>query len=244
MRSSRPDSRSRRENARPTCSPRSRRLQGAIGAFGAGGRPRRRQTFSSITRTSPTLLKRRLAALRPLTRGQLVVAFGCGGDRDRGKRPLMGAIAARDADTVVLVTDDNPRSESAAAIRREILAGTQRRQRPRDRNRRPPRGDRDGRGNAPRRRQPGRRGQGPRNRPDHRFRRAAVFGSRGDPGGIGGHRRASGHDRRASVVPAGPRATAARRTHQRRVPADARRRAFRSIRARSQPGDLFVASAR
>jgi UDP-N-acetylmuramoyl-L-alanyl-D-glutamate--2,6-diaminopimelate ligase len=48
--------------------------------------------------------------------------FGCGGDRDRGKRPIMGEIATRMADTVI-VTDDNPRSEDAGAIRGEILAG-------------------------------------------------------------------------------------------------------------------------
>lgn len=61
-----------------------------------------------------------LAALRPHVRGKLHLVFGCGGDRDRGKRPEMGAIAARLAD-LVIVTDDNPRSENAAAIRREIL---------------------------------------------------------------------------------------------------------------------------
>jgi UDP-N-acetylmuramoyl-L-alanyl-D-glutamate--2,6-diaminopimelate ligase len=55
-------------------------------------------------------------------RGKLVVVFGAGGDRDRGKRPLMGAIAAELAD-VAIVTDDNPRGEPPAAIRAEVLAG-------------------------------------------------------------------------------------------------------------------------
>lgn len=62
-----------------------------------------------------------LEALRPYTEGRLVVVFGCGGDRDPGKRPIMGEIATRLAD-VVVVTDDNPRSEDPAAIRRAILA--------------------------------------------------------------------------------------------------------------------------
>ena len=62
-----------------------------------------------------------LAALRPLAAKRLIVVFGCGGDRDRGKRAIMGDIAARNAD-VVIVTDDNPRSEDPAAIRAAILA--------------------------------------------------------------------------------------------------------------------------
>ena len=63
-----------------------------------------------------------LRALRPLTRGRLIIVLGCGGDRDRGKRPRMGEIAARGADLLV-VTDDNPRSEDPAAIRRAMLDG-------------------------------------------------------------------------------------------------------------------------
>src|SRR6185369_175783 len=59
---------------------------------------------------------------RPLTRGRLVVVLGAGGDRDHGKRPIMGEIAARLAD-VLVVTDDNPRTEDPAAIRAEVLAG-------------------------------------------------------------------------------------------------------------------------
>jgi UDP-N-acetylmuramoyl-L-alanyl-D-glutamate--2,6-diaminopimelate ligase len=71
---------------------------------------------------TPDALENILTALRPHTKGALCVAFGCGGDRDKGKRPLMGAAAAKYADRVI-VTDDNPRSEDAAAIRKEALAG-------------------------------------------------------------------------------------------------------------------------
>jgi UDP-N-acetylmuramoyl-L-alanyl-D-glutamate--2,6-diaminopimelate ligase len=71
---------------------------------------------------TPDALETVLQALRPHVQGKLHVVFGCGGDRDKGKRPLMGAAAAKHADAVI-VTDDNPRSESAAAIRREALAG-------------------------------------------------------------------------------------------------------------------------
>jgi UDP-N-acetylmuramoyl-L-alanyl-D-glutamate--2,6-diaminopimelate ligase len=63
-----------------------------------------------------------LRALRPLTTGRLIIVLGCGGDRDHGKRPVMGEVAARDADLLV-VTDDNPRSEDPAAIRAEMLTG-------------------------------------------------------------------------------------------------------------------------
>jgi UDP-N-acetylmuramoyl-L-alanyl-D-glutamate--2,6-diaminopimelate ligase len=69
----------------------------------------------------PDALAKAIEALRPAVSGRLVVVFGAGGDRDRGKRPLMGAVAAAKADRVI-VTDDNPRSESAAAIRAAIMA--------------------------------------------------------------------------------------------------------------------------
>ncbi|RNL65004.1 UDP-N-acetylmuramoyl-L-alanyl-D-glutamate--2,6-diaminopimelate ligase [Nocardioides marmoriginsengisoli] len=70
----------------------------------------------------PDALDAALAALRPLTTGRLILVLGAGGDRDTGKRPLMGAIGAREAD-VFVVTDDNPRSEDPAAIRAAVLAG-------------------------------------------------------------------------------------------------------------------------
>ncbi len=71
---------------------------------------------------TPDGLETVLTALRPHVGGRLIVVFGAGGDRDRSKRPLMGAIAARLAD-VAIVTDDNPRGEAPAAIRAEIIAG-------------------------------------------------------------------------------------------------------------------------
>ncbi|MCB9998792.1 MAG: UDP-N-acetylmuramoyl-L-alanyl-D-glutamate--2,6-diaminopimelate ligase [Methylobacteriaceae bacterium] len=70
----------------------------------------------------PGALETAISALRPFARGKLIVVFGCGGDRDRGKRPIMGEISARLAD-VTIVTDDNPRSEQPDAIRAAILEG-------------------------------------------------------------------------------------------------------------------------
>jgi UDP-N-acetylmuramoyl-L-alanyl-D-glutamate--2,6-diaminopimelate ligase len=70
----------------------------------------------------PDAVEAALSALRALTTGRLVLVIGAGGDRDTGKRPLMGEIGARLAD-VLVVTDDNPRSEDPAAIRAAVLAG-------------------------------------------------------------------------------------------------------------------------
>ena len=70
----------------------------------------------------PDALAAVIAALRPFATGRLITIVGCGGDRDRLKRPVMGRIAVEGSD-IVIVTDDNPRSEDPAAIRREVLAG-------------------------------------------------------------------------------------------------------------------------
>jgi UDP-N-acetylmuramoyl-L-alanyl-D-glutamate--2,6-diaminopimelate ligase len=96
-------------------------LEGAPGRLQHVGRgPRGGEAYVDYAHT-PDGLETVLRSLRPHTAGRLVVVFGAGGDRDRGKRPQMGAIAAREAD-LAIVTDDNPRSEVPAAIRAEILA--------------------------------------------------------------------------------------------------------------------------
>jgi UDP-N-acetylmuramoyl-L-alanyl-D-glutamate--2,6-diaminopimelate ligase len=69
----------------------------------------------------PDALENVLTSVRPFTSGRIVVVFGCGGDRDKGKRPIMGEVASRLSD-VVIVTDDNPRSEVPETIRSEIMA--------------------------------------------------------------------------------------------------------------------------
>ena len=92
------------------------RLQRIPGEAGRGG-----EVYVDYAHT-PDGLETVLNALRPHATGKLIVVFGAGGDRDRAKRPLMGGIAGRLADTAI-VTDDNPRSEDAAAIRAQVRAG-------------------------------------------------------------------------------------------------------------------------
>ena len=97
------------------------KLEGAPGRLQrVGTGPKGGEAYVDYAHT-PDGLETVLEALRPHTRGKLIMVFGAGGDRDRSKRPQMGAIAARLAD-VAIVTDDNPRSEDPAAIRAEILA--------------------------------------------------------------------------------------------------------------------------
>lgn len=95
-------------------------LEGAKGRLEFAGRYRDAPVFIDYAH-KPDALAKALDALRPYARGRLVVVFGAGGDRDAGKRPIMGAIAADKADRVI-VTDDNPRSEPAPAIRAAIMA--------------------------------------------------------------------------------------------------------------------------
>ena len=102
-------------------------LEGAPGRLERIGDMRGASVFVDYAH-KPDALEKAIAALRPFVRGRLVVVFGCGGDRDPGKRPIMGEIAARCAD-VTIVTDDNPRSENPAAIREQILAARLRRSR-------------------------------------------------------------------------------------------------------------------
>jgi UDP-N-acetylmuramoyl-L-alanyl-D-glutamate--2,6-diaminopimelate ligase len=96
------------------------RLEGAPGRLERIGERRGAPVFVDYAH-KPDALEKALATLRPFVPGRLILVFGCGGDRDAGKRPIMGEIAHRLAD-VVIVTDDNPRSENPTLIRAAILA--------------------------------------------------------------------------------------------------------------------------
>jgi UDP-N-acetylmuramoyl-L-alanyl-D-glutamate--2,6-diaminopimelate ligase len=96
------------------------KLQGAPGRLEKVAQRRGAPIFVDYAH-KPDALEKVLRALRPLAARALVVVFGCGGDRDAGKRPIMGSIAVAEAD-VVIVTDDNPRSENPSSIRADILA--------------------------------------------------------------------------------------------------------------------------
>jgi len=96
-------------------------LTGAPGRMELVGRARGAPVFVDYAH-KPEAIRAALGALRPAVKGRLVIVIGAGGDRDRGKRPLMGAAAAAGAD-VVIVTDDNPRTEDPAAIRAAVREG-------------------------------------------------------------------------------------------------------------------------
>lgn len=96
-------------------------LKGAKGRLDLVGRSAKGAPVFVDYAHTPDALENAITALRPYATGRLAVVFGCGGDRDRGKRPQMGAIAAKLAD-IAYVTDDNPRSEDPVQIRKEIVA--------------------------------------------------------------------------------------------------------------------------
>ena len=96
-------------------------LRGARGRLDLAGTTRTGAPIFIDYAHTPDALAKALDALRPYVKQRLLVVFGCGGDRDKGKRPEMGAVAVDKSD-VAIVTDDNPRSEEPEEIRREILA--------------------------------------------------------------------------------------------------------------------------
>ncbi|HXV30143.1 MAG TPA: UDP-N-acetylmuramoyl-L-alanyl-D-glutamate--2,6-diaminopimelate ligase [Sinorhizobium sp.] len=98
------------------------KLQGASGRLELVGQTKDGALAYVDYAHKPDALENVLDSVRPFTTGRVIVVFGCGGDRDKGKRPIMGEIASRLAD-VVIVTDDNPRSEVPEEIRAEIMAG-------------------------------------------------------------------------------------------------------------------------
>ena len=115
-----PGSRSAPAASRARCFATLEHLEGAKGRLERVGEHNGAPIFVDYAH-KPDALAKALQALRPYAKRKLVVIFGAGGDRDAGKRPIMGAIAAENADQVI-VTDDNPRSENPATIRAAILA--------------------------------------------------------------------------------------------------------------------------
>lgn len=100
------------------------KLKGASGRLELVGQSKQGALAYVDYAHKPDALENVLTSVRPFTTGRVIVVFGCGGDRDKGKRPIMGEIACRLAD-IVIVTDDNPRSEVPAVIRSEIMAAAQ-----------------------------------------------------------------------------------------------------------------------
>lgn len=100
------------------------KLKGASGRLELVGQSKQGALAYVDYAHKPDALENVLTSVRPFTTGRVIVVFGCGGDRDKGKRPIMAEIACRLAD-IVIVTDDNPRSEVPAVIRSEIMAAAQ-----------------------------------------------------------------------------------------------------------------------
>ena len=100
------------------------KLKGASGRLELVGQSKQGALAYVDYAHKPDALENVLTSVRPFTTGRVIVVFGCGGDRDKGKRPIMGEIACQLAD-IVIVTDDNPRSEVPAVIRSEIMAAAQ-----------------------------------------------------------------------------------------------------------------------
>jgi UDP-N-acetylmuramoyl-L-alanyl-D-glutamate--2,6-diaminopimelate ligase len=99
-------------------------LRGAPGRLDHAGTSRSGAPIFIDYAHTPDALEKALDALRPYVENRLILVFGCGGDRDKGKRPEMGRVAAEKSD-IAIVADDNPRSEDPAEIRRQVLAGAQ-----------------------------------------------------------------------------------------------------------------------
>ncbi|WP_336294277.1 UDP-N-acetylmuramoyl-L-alanyl-D-glutamate--2,6-diaminopimelate ligase [Bartonella sp. CB169] len=95
-------------------------LQGAPGRLELVGKTENNAPIYIDYAHKPEALEQVLLSIRPFTQGRLILVFGCGGDRDQGKRPLMGKIAENKAD-IVIITDDNPRTEEPGKIRKDIL---------------------------------------------------------------------------------------------------------------------------
>ena len=174
--------RHRRRASRPTaCSPRSRRCKGVKGRLEIAGEVRGALVVIDYAH-KPDALVAALEALRPFAPGRLDVVFGCGGDRDKGKRPIMGQIAAEQGRHA----SSSPTTTRAARRRRPSAPRSWPARPARARSATGPRPSAPACAAARPRRCAADRRQGPRDRPDRRSQGAALLGSRGGAGRAGG----------------------------------------------------------